>query len=115
MSDLQSGISVENGAVTGTLKYVSTGALATDWGPGNFVALEFVPSAADTAAGANTYRVGLKPSVSSGILELDSDMDAVLRVTDKDAQVLVVETVGANGATLRQEYDLSGLTCEGGD
>lgn len=108
MSDLQSSIAVADGAVTGTLKYVSEGALATDWGPGNFIALKFVPSQLD---GDCTYLVGLEPSAGTGLLELDEDMDGVFKVTDKDAQRLVVITSGAAGAA-RQEYGLSGLTLE---
>lgn len=87
---------------------MSSGALATDWGAGNFIALKFEPDDGDTAAGAETYRVGLNPSMGSGLVALDSDMDAVLKITST-SQKLVVETVGA-GATWHQEYDLSGLT-----
>ena len=107
MSDLQSGITVAEGAITGTLKYVDSGALATDWGAGNFMALKFTPSALDE--NVVKYRVGLDPSEGSGFVELDSDMDGVFKVTDKSEQVFVVETVGRDYTT-RQEYDLSGLT-----
>lgn len=97
-----------DGAITGTLKYVSEGALASDWGPGNFIALKFVPSELD---GECSYLVGLEPSAGSGLVELDEDMDGVFKVSDKDAQKFVVITSGASGAA-RQEYDLSGLTVE---
>ena len=108
VGDLQSGVAVAAGAMTGTLKHVSSGTLAADWGPGNFVALAF----SDPDSTAVSHRVGLRPSEGSGLVELDSDMDGVFKVTDKDAQRLVVETVGASGVT-RQYYDLSGLVCEG--
>lgn len=107
MSDLQSGITVAEGAITGTLKHVATGALPAKWGAGNFIALKFTPSASDD--GVLGYRVGLDPSQGSGLQWLDSDMDGVWKVTDKDEQVLVVETVSRERTT-RQEYDLSGLT-----
>lgn len=107
MSDLQSGIEVADGAITGTLKFVSEGALPAKWGEGNFLALKFTPSESDE--GTIWYRVGLDPSQGSGLVQLDSDMDAVFKVTDKDEQVLVVETVSRERTT-RQEYDLSGLT-----
>jgi len=107
VSDLQSGITVGDGAITGTLKFVSTGALPAKWGEGNFLALKFTPSASDT--GTLRYRVGLDPSQGSGLMFLDEDMDAVMKVTDKDEQVLVVETVSRERTT-RQTYDLSGLT-----
>ena len=109
MSDLQSNVAVADGAITGTLKYVDSGALATDWGAGNFIALTFTPNEGDT--GVTTYRVGLDPSQGSGLVELDSDMDAVLKVTNT-SQRLVVETVGSAG-TAHQEYSLKGLTLLG--
>ena len=100
--------------ITGTLKHVSTGALASNWGPGNFIALKFAADSDDTTAGATKYRVGLNPSQSSGLVELDSDMDGVFKVTDPRHQWFVVETSNADGTHVtRQTYDLSGLTIEG--
>lgn len=86
---------------------MASGALPAKWGAGNFIALKFTPSESDE--GMLRYRVGLDPSEGSGLVELDSDMDAVIKVTDKDEQVLVVETFSRE-RTSRQEYDLSGLT-----
>lgn len=88
---------------------MSSGALADTWGAGNFIALKFTPSDEDTDATA--YEVGVDPSQGSGLVQLDEDMDAVIKVTDKNAQVLVVATIG-DGARTTQTYDLSGLTCE---
>ena len=107
MSSLQSGITVSNGAITGTLKYVDTGALPAKWGAGNFIALKFTPAESDK--GNIRYRVGMSPSEGSGLVWLDEDMVGVFKVTDKDEQVFVVETVSRERTT-RQEYDLSGLT-----
>ena len=104
VSAMQSDLAVANGAVTGTLKYLGSGQLVTDWGAGNFMALKF----GDGTEGAVT-RVGLTPSVSSGLVALDEDRDAVMKVTDKDNQKLTVETT-YNGQTFTQYYDLSGLT-----
>ena len=106
VSDLQTSVAVANGAITGTLSYISTGALPDVWGPGNFLALKFT-----LAAGADpeTVRIGLDPSVSSGLLPLDEDKNAVCKITDKDGQKFIVETF--NGSYWhRDEYDLSGLT-----
>ena len=104
---MQTSIAVANGAITGTLKYLSSGALATDWGAGNFMALKFTESDDSVTA----VYCGLNPSVSSGIQKLDSDMDAVLKVTDKSKQVLeLVEIKG--GFAYPSTYDLSGLTCQ---
>ena len=101
---MQDNLAVADGAVTGTLKYLGSGQLVTDWGAGNFMALKF----GDGTEGAVT-KVGLTPSVSSGLVELDDDRDAVIKVTDKDTQKLTVETT-YNGQTFTQYYDLSGLT-----
>lgn len=109
VSDIQTGVTVGDGTITGTLKYVSTGALATDWGAGNFIALKF--SNIDNRA--TSVKVGLDPSQSSGLVELmgDPDMNGVFKITNKDTQVFkVVVTDGLNVAV--KTYDLSGLTVE---
>lgn len=107
VSTMQSGITVANGAITGTLKYIASGAIADDWGPGNFICLKF-PDADITT---KTVKVGLNPSQGSGLVALDADKNGVFKVTDKDTQKFVVLQIdGAN--TSLQEFDLSGLTCE---
>lgn len=102
-------MSVSGGKVTGTLKYLSTGALATDWGAGNFLALKFT----DIDSDATSVKVGLEPSEGSGLVEIidDPDKDGVFKITDKDAQKFVV--VQSDGLyTKKQTYDLSELTLE---
>lgn len=109
VSDIQTGVTVGEGAITGTLKYVSTGALATDWGAGNFIALKF----SNIDDRATSVKVGLDPSQSSGLVELmgDPDMNGVFKITNKDTQKFkVVVTDGLNVAV--KTYDLSGLTVE---
>ena len=101
---------VGDGAITGTLKYLSTGQLVTDWGAGNFMALKFT----STDERITSIKVGLDPSQGSGLVELDEDMNGVFKVTNKDTQKFVVQISGG-GATERFEYDLSGLTVEDGD
>lgn len=106
VSSLQENITISGGTITGTLKYVSSGALAHDWGAGNFIALKFLPADAD---GIDKIRVGLEPSQGSGLVELDEDMNAVCKITDKNKQKFIVETtVGSD--VLRQSFDLGGLT-----
>ena len=106
-SDMQSSVAVSNGAITGTLKPVTSGALPDVWGEGYFLALKFATS--DTTI--TSIKVGLDPSVSSGLVELDEDMDGVFKITDKDTQKLVV--VKSDGQReIREEYDLSGLTLQ---
>lgn len=106
---MQTNIAVADGAITGTLKYLSEGQLVTDWGAGNFLALKFT----DLDADATSVKVGLDPSQGSGLVEIidDPDKNGVFKITDKDAQKFVVEQ--SDGVfKLRQEYDLSGLTVE---
>lgn len=106
VSDMQTGITVTGNKITGTLKYLDEGQLVTDWGAGNFMALKFtVPDV------ATSCKVGLDPSVSSGLVELDEDKDGVFKVTDNETQKFVIVTTDGT-YTLRQEFDLSELTCE---
>ena len=101
-------VSADN-KITGTLKYVDSGALATDWGAGNFMVLKFTNVDSD----ATSVKVGMEPSMGSGLVELlgDPDMNGVFKVTDKNTQVFKV--VQSDGVLTRtQTYDLSGLTCE---
>ena len=106
VSAMQSNIAIANGKITGTLKYLDEGQLVTDWGAGNFIALKFtVPDV------ATSCKVGLDPSVSSGLVELDEDKDGVFKVTDNETQKFVIVTTDGTH-TLRQEFDLSELVCE---
>lgn len=109
VGNLQTGVTVADGAITGTLKYVNSGALATDWGAGNFLALKF-----DIPEGLTSVKVGLSPSEGTGLVELinDPDSNGVFKITDKDVQLLVVESTDGT-SILRQEFSLSGLTCQG--
>lgn len=93
--------------ITGTLKYLSSGQLVTDWGAGNFLALKF----SNIPATATSVKVGLEPSQSSGLVELinDPDKNGVFKITNKFVQKFkVVTTDGAE--TTEQLFDLSGLT-----
>ena len=107
VSDLQTSVAVEDYAITGTLKYVSSGALATDWGPGNFIALKYT----NPDSHATGHKVGIRPTQGAGMTPLDSDMDAVIKVTDKNAQKLIVESTDGRHKR-RVVYDLSGLVCQ---
>lgn len=106
VSDMQTGLNVANSAITGTLKYIDSGTLATDWGAGNFMALKFTNIDED----ATSVKVGMEPSMGSGLVEIltDPDKNGVFKVTNKSQKFVVVSTV--NGFTNKQIYDLSGLT-----
>lgn len=99
-------MAVADNAITGTLHKVTSGALVSSWGEGHFMALKFT----DNDSGAATIKVGLSPSQGSGLVPLDSDMDGVFKVTDKDAQVFRVLTTDERGNSKVTDYNLSGLT-----
>jgi HK97 family phage major capsid protein len=109
VASLQTGLTVANGAITGTLHEVTSGTLANDWGPGYFMALKFT----NPDSAATSLRVGLEPSEGSGLVELDSDMDGVFKVTDKDGQKFVtVTSAGTRTSEKVKKYDLSGLVLD---
>ena len=104
VSSLQTGVTISNGAISGSLSYINSGSLKQVWGAGNFLALKFTDF-----ADADKIMVGLVPSVSSGLVALDEDMNAVFKITDKAKQVLVVDTY-KDEDVVRQTFTLSGLT-----
>lgn len=109
VGDMQSGVVIEDGRITGTLAYIDDGALAADWGAGNFIAIQF----SNIDSRATSVRVGLQPSESSGLVEIinDPDKNGVFKITDKTAQKFVV--ISSDGEhTVTTEYDLTGITLE---
>lgn len=109
VSDMQTNVAVADGAITGTLKKLTSGDIVDTWGEGYFVALKF----SDLDPKATSVKVGLEPSQSSGLVEIidDPDKNGVFKVTDKDAQVFKV--VSTNGKdTTTDTYTLSGLILE---
>jgi len=110
VGDLQSDVEVAaDNSITGTLAHVDSGSLPAYWGAGNFLVLSL---ADNDFSGMTSVRVGLEPSAGSGLVEIlgDADMNVVMKVSDKDAQVFkVIATDGTNTST--QTYNLSGLTC----
>lgn len=109
VSDIGTDILVGNNAIGGTLKYLTSGSLATEWGNGNFLPITF--NASDWTK-YTSVKVGLEPSAGAGLQELIGhldDLDSAFKITDKDLQKLViVATDGTN--TNKKSYDLSGLT-----
>ena len=109
VSQFQTGVSVADGAITGTLKFIDgglspAGPLA---GSGNFLALKFI----DNNDGADKIEVGIVPSASGmGLVALDEDMNAVFKVANTSQVIKVVTTL--NGISKTQIFDLTGLTLE---
>lgn len=107
---MQENLSITDNVASGTLKYLSEGALVDRWGAGNFIALKFtnIPEA------ATSVKVGMDPSQGSGLVEIidDPDKNGAFKVTNKDTQVFkVVVSDGTNTNT--QTIDLSHLICNG--
>lgn len=109
MSDLQDDIAIADKKISGELKYVDSGALATDWGAGYFLALKFD----DFDENATSIKVGLTPSQGSGLVELinDPDKNGVFKITDKDKQKFTVVTSNSKGRNT-DFYTLKGLEFE---
>ncbi len=110
VSDMQTGVTVTGKKkITGTLKYLTEGALPEYWGAGNFLALKFT----NNDESVTSIKVGLRPS-ESGMdpVELDEDMNGAFQINDKDNQKLIVISESAD-YTKTDVYDLSGLTLEG--
>lgn len=104
-SQMQSGLTVANGAITGTLTKLTSGSLVDTWGEGYFMALKFTKNNAKLTS----IKVGMNPSVSSGLVELEPDMLGVFKVTDKDSQRF--EILATDGELeFASFFDLSGLT-----
>lgn len=108
VSTMQTDVAISNGAVTGTLHKLTSGQLVTDWGEGYFLALKWTKNNAKITS----IKVGLRPSASgSDLIELDSDMDGVFKITDKDAQLF--EILVSDGNVSHSIFlDLSGLTLD---
>ena len=108
VASMQDGLAVSNGAITGTLNYLTSGQLVTDWGEGYFIAVGF-----DGFSSGLTYsnvKVGLHNSAGSGLVTLDSDKDAVIHITDPVNQKLMAVQTDSNGKSYTQYWDLSKLT-----
>ena len=106
---MQTDVTVSGGAITGTLKYLSEGALPEYWGEGNFLALKFT----NNDESITSIKVGLVPSASGmDPVELDEDMNGAFQINDKDNQKFIVISE-SDEYTKTDVYDLSGLTLEG--
>lgn len=106
VSDLQSDVTISGNRILGSLKNITTGSLPAVWGEGHFLALNF----ADIPANA-TVKVGLDPSMGSGLVELDEDHAGVFKITNKSTQKFVMETT-VSGKTQRTVLNLSDLVLE---
>ena len=107
VSDMQGAdLTVGDGYISGTLKKLTTGSLVDVFGAGHFMALRFI----NLNPGA-VVKIGIVPTEGTGFVALDEDMNATIKVTDKDSQTFQILTE-KDGITKKQVYDLSMLTLE---
>lgn len=106
MSDLQgSDLKVENGKVTGTLKYFDTpGEIVDYWGPGYFFAFKISGEDSNTTS----TKVGLYPSAGTGLVEIhgDPDMNGIAKIAPDLQQKFKVVQTDAAGHRNVQLFDL---------
>ena len=110
--DFQSDIAVAGGEISGTLEFIENGLSPSGplSGDGYFLALKF-----SNFASGLTYanvQVGLVPSAGTGMQTLDSDTNAVFKISDKNSQRLKVVQSDAAGHKNVQVFSLAGLTLE---
>ena len=106
---MQTGLSASGGKITGTLKYLTTGQLVNDWGEGYFIAVGF-----SNYSSGLTYadvEVGIVPTEGAGLVHLDSDQDAVLKVTSPNQRITAIQTDAA-GHKRQQYWSLADITYE---
>lgn len=111
-SDIQSDVAINDGEVTGELKFLEGGIPALGFNDdGYYIGVKF----SDYAEGL-TYanvKVGIVPSaIGKDLVSLDSDQNAVFKVTDKDNQQIKVVQSDSAGHKNIQYFGLSGLTLE---
>lgn len=82
----------------------TSGQIVTDWGQGYFIGLHFTPD-----SDATVTKVGLTPSAGSGLVALDPDGLALLKLKDITSQRLKVVS-SRTGEEKEWFFDLSGLT-----
>ena len=109
VSDFQKWVLISGDKIQGTLKYMDEdNSITRACGNGYYLALKFLAKDWDEYT---SIKVGLDPSVSSGLVEIidDPDKNGVFKVTNKDGQKFVIEA--KNGTeTKRQVFDLSALS-----
>lgn len=111
VSDLQTDVSVSNGAFTGTINYYDTpGEIVDYWGAGNFLAFKI----SNIDSNTTSCKVGLSPSEGSGLVEIinDPDKNGIAKLSGKPGQKFKVVQTDNAGHKNVQYYDLSGLTLE---
>lgn len=89
---MQENVSFGDGIINGQLKYIASGALADYWGAGYFLAFTMADASNDWSE-FDSVKVGMRPSVSSGLQEIktDPDKNGTAKITDTLNQVFVIQ------------------------
>ena len=108
VSEMQSDVTVADGAITGTLAFIA-GGLAESGplsGDGWFMALQF---SSDDWAEYDDIKVGLDPSQGTGLVSVKNnpDRNGVFKVTNTSQKFIVQTTV--DDTVIDTEYSLSNL------
>ena len=114
-SDLQSDVVVNGEDISGSLKFIEGGLDPSGTGPlagdGYFIALRFSNFASGLTY--NNVKVGLVWSASEMPLQtLDSDCNAVFKLTNKDTQMLKVVQTDAQGHKNIQTFNFKDIVLE---
>lgn len=106
IGDLQSNVTIKNGSIKGTLKYVD----------------DYTGFSGDTALQSGNYLVihAEVPNVEGATISvkvtnpvtLDADGIAVLRIADKNSQTVTVVASKEGFETVTKVFHLGGLACE---
>ena len=105
---MQDDVAISGNAITGKLTKLTSGSLVDVWGEGYFIGLKF-----SNYASGITYadtKVGLTPSEGSGLVTLEEDGLAVMKITDKDTQKLTIVQDKAGVGKKTEYYSFAGLT-----
>ena len=106
---MQEDIVIDGNKIKGKLKYLDSGSLVTTYGAGYFICLKFSNISAD----ATSVKAGMSPSMGTGLVTLDSDLEGVWKVTNKDLQLFKAVQI-AGSVEKSQIWDLSELTLVNG-
>lgn len=107
VTDIQEDVTISGNAIKGTLKYLDSGAIASQWGNGYFMALDLSDN---DFTDLTSVKVGMSPSAGTELVEIinNPDKNGVFKVGNKFNQKFVItQTDGTNTKT--QSYDLSQL------
>ena len=113
IGDLQENVEINDGQITGTLKYVS-GYTGFSGDPeeqeGNYLALHF--DCSDPDADGATISALLTNGTVGHPVTLDSDGILICRISDKTTQTIEVVASKEGYADVKKVYELVGLECE---